>query len=285
MRPLRGSLNLQDLSQRRMHPAREVAASTLLASVGGGSGEKFPIFIAVTWAVIVYCLTRMGTRLNVRWYLLPLVFGMVALTLDMALDPLAAASLLVPNFGDFCYGSTNWGSAEGVGYWVWCVPQSQPNDFWLGVPIQNFYAWFMVVAVYMYFQSIAYQRSYNSPWTVQVATLFGSTLVSVTIFFTLLEYFINLGYQWGWWIWGVEMAAGLLVVASAGLDRTRYKWDWWAYIVVLSAAVFCVFILVFQLWGKISLMAAVSCILWVIFTLLVSAWILVGKRLLGRPYP
>ncbi len=261
-----------------------IPATINLANLVGGTGRDFPIFIAVDWAVIVYCLTRMGERLNVTWYLLPFVFGLLAVSLDMTLDPIAASSKLVPDLSVSCFASTQQGAAEGVGYWVWCIPDG-PNQFFLGVPIQNFYGWFLVVAVYTYFQSIAYRHSYNEPWTQQVMTLLVTTSASISTFFLVLGYFIDMGYVWGWWIWGALMAAGVFVLFRAGVNRTQYHFDIWAVIIVLANALFAVFAVVLQLWGSVSMELIVYCGLWLVFSLLLAAWILFGKRMLGQPYP
>lgn len=257
---------------------------TTFANLVGGTGREFPVFIAVDWAVIVYCLTRLGERLNIRWYLSPLVFGMLAVSIDMTMDPIAAASKLVPDLSVSCITSTQQGAAEGIGYWVWCIPDG-PNQFFLGVPIQNFYGWFLVIAVYMYFQSIAYQQSYSSSWYQQLMVLAATTTASITTFLLLLGFFIALGYLWGWWIWGALMAAGVIVLATAGVNRTAYNFDLWSVIVIIASSFFAILTVTVQLWGSVSTELIFYCGLWLIYTLLVSAWILFGKRMLGQPYP
>lgn len=262
-----------------------IPATPNLANLVGGTGRDFPIFIAVQWAIIAYCLSRMVQKLNIRWYLAPLVCGFVAVSIDMALDPIAASSRLVSNIGDFCYGSTSVGAAEGVGYWVWCIAQNEPGQFWFGVPIQNFYAWFLVVAVFLYFQSIAYNSTYNSSWKFQFNALFTSMASSIATFFLALDYFLNLGYQYGWIVWGTLMLSGVAVLVKAGMNRVNYEFDWWAYSVVIAAAIFSIMELVLQLRNTASTGMIILTLLWVLFSLLVSAWIILGKRMLGQPYP
>jgi drug/metabolite transporter (DMT)-like permease len=116
-------------------------------------------------------------------------------------------------------------------------------------------------------------------------TLLVTTSASISTFFLVLGYFIDMGYVWGWWIWGALMAAGVFVLFRAGVNRTQYHFDIWAVIIVLANALFAVFAVVLQLWGSVSMELIVYCGLWLVFSLLLAAWILFGKRMLGQPYP
>ena len=83
-----------------------------VVAVIGGTPRDVPLFICVDWAIIVFCLWRMGERLNVTWYLLPFVFGLFAVILDLALDPIAAGSRQVADIGIPCATSTVLGDTQ-----------------------------------------------------------------------------------------------------------------------------------------------------------------------------
>ncbi len=258
----------------------------VVISAFGGTGRDFPLFIAVDWAVIVFVLWRMGTRLqNIKWYLRPLVFGLVAVILDLALDPVAAKSKLIPNMGDPCVTSTVFGAAEGVGHWVWCIPNT-PSEFWLGVPVANFYGWFLVIAVFMTFYLAAHRYAYSLSTGIQFATLVAAMSASLIVFFTLLNWFLRIDFGIsGWWILGGLLLAGVIALIRAGLDRPRYKVDWWALRVVGGNVLFCVATYIFQLMGLVSIKLVLLVALWLLVSVLITLWIQLGKRLIGLPYP
>jgi hypothetical protein len=257
----------------------------VIVSFIGGTPRGVPLFICVDWAIIVFCLWRMGERLNVKWYLLPFVFGLFAVILDLALDPIAAGSKLVAQLGDPCESSTFLGNTEGVGYWVWCIPPP-PGEFLFGVPLPNFYGWFLVISAFMYFYLIAHRYAYNSPIGTQLSTLFGITAASIALFWTLLNWFmaIDLGTS-GWLLLGGLMLVGIGVLFRAGIDRKDYSVDWWALSVVVANLLFCVATYIAQLYGSLSTLLLICVSLCLLISVLLALWILIGKRLLGMPTP
>ncbi len=261
----------------------EIPAVPILAGLGGKAAESagsFPVFVAFEWAFIIYCLNLMMKKLYIAWYLAPLVCGLVAVSIDMALDPVAASSRMVAAVGESCFDSTVPGSAEGIGYWVWCIPENTPNSYFFGVPLQNFYAWFLVVAVWMLFQSVAFKISYEGPWYAQFNALMTSTVLSLVLFFTILGDFLALGAGFAWLVWGTLMFLGMAVLVNAGTKRVNYVMDWWAYSVLIASSLFCVLGIIINLWSTSSISLKLSTALWVVFGMALGAWILLGKRLL-----
>ncbi|GAC1543632.1 MAG: hypothetical protein NVS2B7_17480 [Herpetosiphon sp.] len=81
-------------------------------------GGAVPLCIGVSWGIIIY--TAMVTSdLRVRsWQVRPWVDALLALLIDLSMDAVAIR----------------------LGFWAWGMPGP-----WFGVPLGNFYGWFIVV--------------------------------------------------------------------------------------------------------------------------------------------
>ena len=92
------------------------------------------------------------------WWQVPLVSGIVAVALDMFLDPIAVA----------------------VGYWVWLVP----GELYYGIPLLNFVGWFVL----MYLAPLAWiliarRRDWTSrrKWLAAAVALVPLVLASIAL--------------------------------------------------------------------------------------------------------
>ena len=77
-----------------------------------------PLCIGVSWGLIIYTAMETSDRFALPWYLRPIIDALLALTIDLSMDAIAIR----------------------LGFWTW--GQAGP---WFGVPLGNFYAWFIVV--------------------------------------------------------------------------------------------------------------------------------------------
>src|SRR5215216_557927 len=77
-----------------------------------------PLCIGVSWGMIIYTAMETSDRFALPWYLRPIVDAVLALTIDLSMDAIAIR----------------------LGFWTWNVAGP-----WFGVPLGNFYAWFIVV--------------------------------------------------------------------------------------------------------------------------------------------
>lgn len=261
------------------------AVSPVILDFFGTSGTDVPFVIAVDWAIIIFSLWRLGERLNLAWYWLPPLLASLAVILDFALDPLAASSVLINVLGDNCLASTTPGPAEGVGYWVWCIPAT-PNQFWFGVPIQNFYGWFLVVAVFVYFLLIAYRNTFTSSTGAQIAALLGAMAATDAMFLLLLGHFLSIDLGiWGWTILGSLMFLGLIALVLAGKERLRYDTDWWALIATIAIVLVSGFLYLFYLLSTASMMLVLGVAASLVASVALTLWLMYGKRLLGQSVP
>ena len=77
-----------------------------------------PLCIGVSWGIIIYTAMETSDRFALPWYLRPIVDALLALTIDLSMDAIAIR----------------------LGFWTW-----RHAGAWFGVPLGNFYAWFIVV--------------------------------------------------------------------------------------------------------------------------------------------
>jgi hypothetical protein len=77
-----------------------------------------PLCIGISWGLILYTTMATSDRLTLPWYLRPIVDALLALTIDLSMDAIAIR----------------------LGFWSWGTAGP-----WFGVPLGNFYAWFVVV--------------------------------------------------------------------------------------------------------------------------------------------
>ncbi len=77
-----------------------------------------PLCIGVSWGMIIYTAMATSDRFVMPWYLRPILDALLALQIDLSMDAIAIR----------------------MGFWRWETPGP-----WFGVPLGNFYAWFVVV--------------------------------------------------------------------------------------------------------------------------------------------
>ena len=80
--------------------------------------ESVPLCIGLSWGMIIYTAMETSDRFGLPWYLRPVLDALLALTIDLSMDAIAIR----------------------LGFWTWTQPGA-----WFGVPLANFYAWFIVV--------------------------------------------------------------------------------------------------------------------------------------------
>src|SRR6185295_13034666 len=116
----------------------------------GGAPAWFPLSIAMAWALVLHSTQLASQRLPISPWQRPFVAALLAVLIDLVLDPAVASARIVASLANIC-NATNLphGSATGLGLWVWCVPSV---EHWLiqGIPFANFYAWGVVVLVWAF---------------------------------------------------------------------------------------------------------------------------------------
>src|SRR3954447_9481139 len=82
-------------------------------------GGAVPLCIGVSWGIIIYTAMATSDQRVASWWLHPWVDALLALLIDLSMDAVAIR----------------------LGFWTWGIPGP-----WFGVPLGNFYGWFVVVA-------------------------------------------------------------------------------------------------------------------------------------------
>lgn len=81
-------------------------------------GGVVPLCVGLGWGVIIYTVMATSDQFGLPWYLRPIVDAALALTIDLSMDAIAIR----------------------MGFWHWSAIGA-----WFGVPLGNFYAWFLIV--------------------------------------------------------------------------------------------------------------------------------------------
>lgn len=89
-----------------------------------GFGHHVPLWVAAGWGTIIYISMQASDRMPLPWFLRPAMDGLLAVSLDVTLDPVA----------------------DGLGWWNW----SREAQFF-GVPYDNFVGWVLIVSSYSLF--------------------------------------------------------------------------------------------------------------------------------------
>ena len=84
-----------------------------------------PVAIGIGWACIIYASMATVDRLNVAEKIRPFMVALLALNIDLQMDPIAVQE----------------------GLWTW----KGATGFWFGVPASNFIGWFVVAFSFSYF--------------------------------------------------------------------------------------------------------------------------------------
>src|SRR5262249_17527609 len=171
-----------------------------------------PLFFGVRLGMIISTTTETSPRFALPWYLRPIVDALLALTIDLSMDAIAIR----------------------LGLWTW--GQAGP---WFGVPLGNFYAWFIVVLGFSLLLRLSRLWSLAGPvvFLADVAVAIVAIALSVFGLITLLRPYYALIAQGtaAWLIIGVLLGGStLLALWAARRSRHDHPLD----LVLLSVPVF-----------------------------------------------
>ena len=156
-----------------------------------------PLCIGVSWGMIIYTAMETSDQFALPWYLRPILDALLALTIDLSMDAIAIR----------------------LGFWTW--GQAGP---WFGVPLGNFYAWFIVVLGFSLLLRLGRLWSLAGPLALlgDVAVAILAILLSVMGLSTLLRPYYALIAQgtWAWLIIGMLLGGSALLAIWAA-RRTR----------------------------------------------------------------
>jgi hypothetical protein len=126
-----------------------------------------------------------SSRLDMPWTVRPLLDGLLVLTYDWILDPVAAR----------------------LGFWTWSTRGS-----WFGIPLDNYFGWFMVVVAFSFVLRWLQRRwplnARGAAWDTMVLVL--TVLLALVILGVALEIYVTLaarGVSQSLLLWGTLGAA------------------------------------------------------------------------------
>lgn len=129
-----------------------------------------PLAVSVSWGMIFYVAMQTSNKLGFAWQRRPWLDGLLAVSIDLCMDPIAAA----------------------LGYWVWTPPGP-----WFGIPLGNFFGWLVVITAFSYvWRAAAHRFAPESEGIIrQLLTLVGVMAVSLLILFVALAIFERVAVQ------------------------------------------------------------------------------------------
>jgi hypothetical protein len=149
---------------------------------------EVPLAIGVGWGVIIYSAQRFSDATSLPLMLRPVLDGLLALNIDLAMDAVAIR----------------------LGMWQWGIDLTAE---YFGVPYANFWAWFWVVCSFSAgVRFLAYRDDWFGRWLAPVAgILFGGIVVLSTN--TLIVYYIPRGLYVSTIVAVLGTALGLVILA------------------------------------------------------------------------
>ena len=205
-----------------------------------------PACIAIAWACIVYSVMRTTALLPLSRAQRPLVCALLALVVDLALDPVAANSVITESVKAGCdVGGMAAGDAPGLRFWTWCVTGVYDAHTWYGVPLGNFFGW--MAAIFGYTTATFFVENRwpvrELGWLRQLACIGALVLVAAAATYTLLGLFGLLAFKVGMPEWLI-FALGLgppAVVTIQMIPRVRRETspEWIPLLVPLFVFAFC----------------------------------------------
>lgn len=155
-----------------------------------------PLWIAVGWAILIYCAYSTSEQLRLPDKIKPLFDSLLLLLFDLAMDPTASTRL----------GYWNWGSFQ---------------DNWFGVPSANFFGWFVAIAAFFFFY-----RFFEKKFGEEVAAT-ATPPIAVMVLVTLSAvwlYAVPLSLRW--FILELLLTVSIItIIWSAKHVRTNERFD------------------------------------------------------------
>jgi uncharacterized membrane protein len=206
-----------------------------------------PLWIGVSWGMIIYTAMETSDRFALPWYLRPIVDALLALTIDLSMDAIAIR----------------------LGLWTW--EQAGP---WFGVPLGNFYAWFTVVLGFSLLVRLGRLWTFAGPVVLLADVALASLAIALSVFglITLLRpYYALIARGAAAWLLIGVLLGGSMLLAIWAARRARH--DHPLDLVLLSVPVFfhvCSFgaLLASGMYRRVPALLAISALMLVVGLLL-----------------
>ncbi len=160
-------------------------------------GKGVPLWVGVGWGAIVYMASFTAQRLRSPWSVRPFSAGVLAVNIDLTLDPMA----------------------ERLGFWTW--HNVDPINLY-GVPLDNFLGWFFIVSSYAFFARWLFRIIPANTWgrVVWIPPAGGIlALIAVVLIELIMPHIYSLPLGQTWAFLAVFVGAAVLLAAFALRSR------------------------------------------------------------------
>lgn len=141
-----------------------------------------PLAVPMFEGMILYAAMRTSTKLGLDWRIAPLLDGLLALSLELSLDPIVSIGMQCVNSP-----SVPQSANPGLGFWFWQLTHMNEGVTqipFFDVPLDNFKGWFVGIAAFSYALRIIwhYLKTAEKPILTQIlqsvlAVFFGIAIV------------------------------------------------------------------------------------------------------------
>ncbi len=244
----------------------------------------FPICIAVAWGLVLHSTMEAGEHLFASRWARPPMVAVLAVSVDLLLDPVVASSRIVAEPGMAC--DATWvgpGQAIGLGFWVWCVPEAEHSLIW-GIPFGNFYAWGAVTLGFSAVAEVLQARfgkraTLGDQWVLAVVNgVVGYHAVQLLI--QAYPKLIVYAHLPEWSLMLAMFLPGFVLIARAGARRTDRPVLLTTWIFVATTLSFCYTAMVTQsvLRDRLTLVFVLYSLAVGVATVGLYYWVLCGRR-------
>lgn len=151
------------------------------------AGARVPLWGSVVWGYFIYSAMQTSSRISMPWQVRALFDGLLVLTFDLVLDPVAVKEV----------------------FWTWTA-----GGPWFGVPLDNFFGWFMVATSFSFMY-----RAITRKWPLgrhgiagEIGLLSLIIVVAILLLAGSLEIYVHLA---AWGIPDTLLLSSVLLAAAA----------------------------------------------------------------------
>lgn len=155
-----------------------------------------PLAIGLGWAVIIYSAMEFTRRIQLPELTRPLLDGLLALNIDLAMDTIAIR----------------------MGMWTWNGLTLEQQ--WFGVPWGNFWAWFIVVTSFSFFLRLFRLRGWHKQGVRRWLYVPMSFMLSTIVLYSTNRFFVDVLIPAGLDFAGLAIIVGGALLAVVLLRPT-----------------------------------------------------------------
>ncbi len=187
-----------------------------------------PLAIPIMEAMLIYATVQTSRRLELPWLTRPILNGLLAMSIDLLMDPIVSASVNCQPSPVIMPPAP---VEPGIGFWVWrLLPEhtvlgvTLPEHLFFGVPLNNFTGWFIGIVIFTLMLEIGWRKlpPESKGWwgdLIVPALSIPATLIVFTGVIAVYQWLIKHVFSTEWVLATLILAASILVivrVASRG---------------------------------------------------------------------